>query len=79
MKVEYDSSLTSRDAIIKAVGKLGYRVPLANGAAPEAISSTRSVAALTPPAQGAPAAPDIGRGGERQQHYNIALYPKPRT
>ncbi len=27
MKVEYDSTQTGRDAIIKAVGKLGYRVP----------------------------------------------------
>ncbi len=28
MKVEYDSTLTSREQIIKTVGKLGYRVPL---------------------------------------------------
>ncbi len=27
LKVEYDSDLTSRDAIVRAVGKLGYRVP----------------------------------------------------
>lgn len=27
MKVEYDSTLTGREAIVKAVGKLGYRVP----------------------------------------------------
>ena len=27
LKVEYDSSLTSRDAIVRAVSKLGYRVP----------------------------------------------------
>ncbi|PQV62437.1 Cd2+/Zn2+-exporting ATPase [Abditibacterium utsteinense] len=28
MKVEYDSTLTTREAIIKTVAKLGYRVPL---------------------------------------------------
>ena len=27
LKVEYDSTATSRDAIVRAVGKLGYRVP----------------------------------------------------
>ena len=31
LKVEYDSSLTSRAAIVRAVGKLGYRVPGATG------------------------------------------------
>ncbi len=41
MKVEYDSTQTSRDAVIKAVGKLGYRVPSSDSI--PATSSTRSV------------------------------------
>ena len=41
MKVEYDATQTNRDAIVKAVGKLGYRVPL-NKLVMTATSSTRS-------------------------------------
>ncbi len=42
MKVQYDSTQTSRDAIIKAVGKLGYRVPSDKSVALPTRSSTRS-------------------------------------
>jgi Cd2+/Zn2+-exporting ATPase len=42
MKVEYDSTQTNRDAIVKVVSKLGYRVPMTSGMSLPLISSTRS-------------------------------------
>jgi len=43
MKVEYDSTLTNREAIIKAVGKLGYRVPIGQTIALPLAGSTPAV------------------------------------
>lgn len=75
MKVEYDSTLTNRDAIGKAVRSLGYRVALpgaqraARTQEREEHDHTGHDPALPAPAQGEvlPAAPKAA-GGEEEEH-----------